>query len=295
MGFNALFESFIRGMFNPGLMAVFLLALIITICRLPVVKGWFGELLIKIIFRFSFSDKDYSILHNVTLPDETGRTTQVDHIIVSPYGIFVVETKHYKGWIFGSEKEATWTQQIYRSKKTFQNPLHQNYKHTSTLRKLLNLPAASIFPVVIFTGEAQFKTDMPPNVGHVRSCVNFIKSHKETVLTASQVQEIIATIEEIRLAQNLRTHFQHVDNVKKIVQEKEKTIAYTNVKKAPAGVPSDKKRTDEVVQKDYEETPSCPKCTAKMVKRVSKKGPHTGKEFWGCSRFPRCRGIILNY
>lgn len=292
MSLGELFVNFFRGLFNPAIMAFLLLGLIITICRLPVVKGWFGELFIKIIFLFSFSDKDYSILHNVTLPDETGRTTQVDHIIVSPYGIFVVETKHYKGWIFGSEKNATWTQQIYRSKKTFQNPLRQNYKHTETLRKLLNLPAESIFSVIVFTGEAEFKTEMPPNVGHVRSCVHFIKSHKESLFTASQVQEIVATIDDARLAQNLNTHFQHVDNVRNIVQEKEQAADYNNKKSAPTGKPSVEEGTDEPVQEDCEEAPSCPKCSSQMVKRVSKKGPHAGKAFWGCSRFPKCWGVI---
>jgi restriction system protein len=37
--------------------------------------------------------------------------------------------------------------------------------------------------------------------------------------------------------------------------------------------------------------PDCPNCGAGMVKRVAKQGSHAGKAFWGCSRFPKCRGI----
>lgn len=42
------------------------------------------------------------------------------------------------------------------------------------------------------------------------------------------------------------------------------------------------------------ETPSCPKCSSSMVKRKARQGKHAGREFWGCSRFPKCKGIIPN-
>lgn len=38
------------------------------------------------------------------------------------------------------------------------------------------------------------------------------------------------------------------------------------------------------------ETPSCPRCNSPMVKRTAKKGRHAGDEFWGCSKYPNCRG-----
>ena len=37
--------------------------------------------------------------------------------------------------------------------------------------------------------------------------------------------------------------------------------------------------------------PSCPQCGNVMVKRVARKGANSGKNFWGCVEFPRCRGI----
>jgi len=43
----------------------------------------------------------------LTLPDGEGSTTQIDHFLLSPYGLFVIETKNYKGWIFGSERQKT--------------------------------------------------------------------------------------------------------------------------------------------------------------------------------------------
>ena len=93
----------------------------------------------------------YHLIKNVTFPTEDG-TTQIDHVIVSIYGIFVIETKNYKGWIFGREKQKEWTQQIYKTKNKFQNPLRQNYKHTKTLEKLLNLSDKEIYSVIVFIG-----------------------------------------------------------------------------------------------------------------------------------------------
>ena len=37
----------------------------------------------------------------------------------------------------------------------------------------------------------------------------------------------------------------------------------------------------------------CPKCSSPMVKRVAKRGPNAGQEFMGCSRYPKCRGIVV--
>ena len=39
-------------------------------------------------------------------------------------------------------------------------------------------------------------------------------------------------------------------------------------------------------------TPSCPKCGAEMKKRVARQGSNAGNEFWGCSGYPACKGIL---
>jgi len=56
-------------------------------------------------------------------------TTQINHVVVSPHGVVVVKTKNAKGWIFGSEPQATRTQKIYRNTYKFKTPLRQNHKH----------------------------------------------------------------------------------------------------------------------------------------------------------------------
>src|SRR4051812_46962727 len=69
-----------------------------------------------------FRGPDYHLLNHITIQLEDG-TTQVDHILVSRFGVFVIETKDYSGWIFANSKAATWTQVIFKTKFKFQNPL----------------------------------------------------------------------------------------------------------------------------------------------------------------------------
>lgn len=84
-------------------------------------KGVFGEFQVNITAKLFLNKEDYHLIKNVTLTTDDG-TTQIDHIIVSKYGIFVIETKNMKGWIFGGEKQRTWTQKIYKHTNKIQNP-----------------------------------------------------------------------------------------------------------------------------------------------------------------------------
>ncbi len=76
--------------------------------HVPKWKGKAGEKLVKRILS-KLDPKSYFVLHNVTVYTEYGDTTQIDHIVIAETGVFVVETKNYEGWIYGSEKEARWT------------------------------------------------------------------------------------------------------------------------------------------------------------------------------------------
>lgn len=80
--------------------AFFLLAAIIAIFRLPGVKGWFGEAQGALAKHLLLDKEIYTTLNNITIPTANG-TTQIDHVVVSRHGIFVIETKNMKGWIFG--------------------------------------------------------------------------------------------------------------------------------------------------------------------------------------------------
>lgn len=131
----------------------------------PFLKGKIGEFAVAAHVKL-YLKGDYILLNDLTLPDIESGTTQIDHILLSPYGIFVIETKNYKGWIFGTERQKQWTQKIYKQSFKFQNPIHQNYKHMKVLEKILAdiLDKEFIHTVIVFMPEAVFKTDMPSNV-----------------------------------------------------------------------------------------------------------------------------------
>lgn len=106
-------------MMSETVALIIFLALIplILILRKPLVafvRGKKGELNVKLRLRMLSSEK-YKIINNLFISNN-GQTTQIDHVVVSEYGIFVIETKNYKGWIYGGAKSDFWTQNIYGNK-----------------------------------------------------------------------------------------------------------------------------------------------------------------------------------
>ncbi|WP_234286492.1 MULTISPECIES: nuclease-related domain-containing protein [Halomonadaceae] len=192
---------------------ILLVALALGILKSRWFKGLFGEAFVKLIAWVRLPADEYRGIHNVTLATLDG-TTQIDHVLVSRYGIFVIETKHMTGWIFGSEKQAQWTQKLYRKTFKFQNPLRQNFKHVKALEALLDVPLEAIHSVVVFSGSAVFKTKMPDNVTIGGGYVRYIKSFREPVLNDFQVQEALERIETGRLAPSRETHRRHVKQLK---------------------------------------------------------------------------------
>ncbi len=65
-----------------------------------------GEALVSRTLGLAFRPRDYHLMNHITIQMDDG-TTQVDHILVSKFGVFVIETKHYKGWIFANPTHET--------------------------------------------------------------------------------------------------------------------------------------------------------------------------------------------
>ena len=85
------------------------IAILAGVLKSPWFKGVVGEFIVNLSAKFLLDKEKYQLIKNVTLPTEDG-STQIDHIIVSEFGVFVVETKNMKGWIFGGPNQKTWTQ-----------------------------------------------------------------------------------------------------------------------------------------------------------------------------------------
>jgi hypothetical protein len=218
MDFNFMFQPFVAVLWY---LVPFLI--IVGVVKTPWFKGKFGEFLVNLLARFFLDKSRYHLIKNVTLPTEDG-TTQVDHILVSEFGVFVVETKNMKGWIFGSATQPFWTQKIFRSNYKFQNPLHQNYKHVKTLQALLGLGDQQVHSVVVFVGGSTFKTPLPDNVTQGLGFVRYIKSKKDCVLSPEQVAEARAKVASGRLKASLATDQAHAHHVRGLVAERYGTL-----------------------------------------------------------------------
>ncbi len=174
-----------------------------------------GEALVCRELQANFSGPDFHLLNHITLKIKDG-TTQIDHILVSRFGVFVIETKDYKGWIFANAKHATWTQVLYRVKFKFQNPIFQNMRHVRAVEELLEfLPSQAIKSAVVFTGSAEFKTDMPSGVYTLSGLINHLKSATEEVMSLNRVQFCVGRLETARLAITGQTDLEHVKSLQR--------------------------------------------------------------------------------
>jgi hypothetical protein len=162
-----------------------------------------------------FPAPDYHLLNHVTLRLQ-GETTQIDHILVSRFGIFVVETKDYSGWIFAGSNDRYWTQVLYRAKFKFQNPLRQNYKHVCATRELLDfLPTDVIQSIVVFTGDAEFKTPIPIGVFTLTEFLSYIESHTTQVISINRLQFCVGRLETCRLSTTKATDIEHAQALRR--------------------------------------------------------------------------------
>ena len=160
------------------------------------------------------------LINNVTLPTENG-TTQIDHILITEGGVFIIETKHYTGWILGNPRDAKWTQVIYRVKNRFQNPLFQNYGHVKTVQALFKLPESAFIGVVVFTGSAELRTDLGPNTILLDQLLGFIDQHRERVLDERQMTYVVGRIEMKRLGRSTETDEYHVNYIRSKISQRD--------------------------------------------------------------------------
>ena len=202
----------------PVLGWMLLLAVVLGVFKLfkPFLKGKLGEFAVAAHVKLYLKDPQYILLNDLTLPDGAGATTQIDHLLLSPYGIFVIETKNYKGWIFGNERQKIWTQKLYKNSYKFQNPIHQNYKHIKVLEQLLvDIVAPDLLhSVVVFMPDAVFKTPMPKQVFRGAGWTDYVKSFDQQMISEMKLKRIQLHLEKQLLEKFWKTNRKHVESLK---------------------------------------------------------------------------------
>ena len=237
----------------------------------PIYKGKEGESRVHNIL-MQLPD-DYVILDDIVLQTNRG-TTQIDHIVVSKYGVFAIETKNYRGEIYGDDNRKEWTQMIitdvtytkkwwktytYVTKNHFYNPVKQSLGHAFRIKELLTaFPHVKIVPIVVFAGDAVLSNvDSRHHVIYEKNLLDVIGGYRTIYLTDDGVQEVIGILEKNNIREFINDR-QHVKNIRTAAREVNATI---NV-----GI--------------------CPKCGGRLVERRGKYG-----SFYGCSNYPNCKFI----
>lgn len=165
---------FIKSLLNqPALL--FLLILAISANKLyPKFRGFMGEFWVKTELR-KLSKKEYIILNDIMLEDKFG-THQIDHVVMSKYGIFVIEMKNYYGTIVGDEYKSNWIQYLGKNKYYFKNPIHQNYGHLKALEGALGIANDFFIPIICFSNQAKLKVKTKSIVIQLDDLNNAIKA-----------------------------------------------------------------------------------------------------------------------
>ena len=249
---------------------LFIIGLVFLVSRLvhhgyehwfsPQAKGRIGENHIATTLNAKLPD-DYLTLNNLYLPLPDGTTTQIDHVIVSRFGVFVVETKTYSGWIFADANSKYWTQILYQERNRFQNPLRQNYRHIYTLSNLLKLHKQYFHNVVAFDDYCEFKVGMPEGVTYFSTLTRYITSFQDILFTDKQVKQIAEAIEAWQATVTDNDKESHVYHL----YQRHEGVQITDA------------------------APRCPYCGGEMVLRKKK---NSTEQFYGCKSYPKCRGIV---
>lgn len=201
---------------------------------MTLLKGWFGEKKTAFNIWLSLDKQTYKRFHNLIIPSSNG-TTQLDHLIVSPYGLFIIETKNKSGWIFGDENQAKWTQVLYKKKYSFQNPLRQAFRQKKVLATFLSVDESLIRTIVYFVGDCKFKTKLPSNV--LKSGVGrYIKRFKDQLLHIDEKERILKKLEQ----HSSRSTLSNKDHIRSLRER-------------------------------HNSTTICPKCGSKLKLRTAKK------------------------
>ena len=213
-------------------------------------SGIKGELEVAALLTHLPSD-EYITLNDITIKDEYG-THQIDHIVISRYGIFVIETKEYHGVIKGDEFDKQWVQFTFTDKNYVINPIRQNYGHIKALSKCLNMSEDMFINIICLT-----------SAFHVE-----VKNNGELTLLATLLDKI-RFYNKVRINDNVFEISNKILSNNFDVSKQDKTI-----------------HTQHVRIKELESKYRCPKCGGMLVKR---KGPYS--EFFGCSNYPKCKYI----
>ena len=240
----------LKTIFRPQVLIMIILCILMDVYYKKVI-GMAGEFWVKRELK-KLSD-EYLVINDIMIKTKDGITHQINHVVISKYGIFVIETKQYNGYIKGNDYDKRWLIKNGKKKIYVNNPLHQNYGHVKSLEEILNLPKEKFISLVCIPSRATLSVKSN-NVTRIYDLLDKIASYKEDII--ENPNELYEIINNLNITDKAERKV-HVKNAREIKNNK-----------------------------DEELKNKCPKCGGELIKRNGKYG-----EFMGCSNFPKCRYI----
>lgn len=251
--FSLLFEI-IRSLSSSMFFWIMLILVSIVELMYPKFRGFMGEFWVRQELK-KLPENEYKVLNDIML-DVNNKTHQIDHIVISKYGLFVIEMKNYYGKIYGDEFRNMWSQYIGKKNYKFNNPIHQNYGHVKALEDLLELSSNKFIPIVCFSNQAKLKITNKSIVVQLDYLIHTIRKY-QTIILYNDIDDIYNQI----ASQNIKNKKERLNHIRNIRLKLE---------------------ADELQAKNM----ICPKCGSKLIERKGKYGP-----FIGCTNYPKCKYI----
>ncbi|UCZ52895.1 NERD domain-containing protein [Bacillus shivajii] len=284
---------------SPVLLAIAIfLGTMIVKWKFATIKGAVGEMYVN--NKLSKLDpKVYRIYHDLYVPNGDGGTAQVDHVVTSPFGIIVIETKHYEGWIFGNERQRYWTQVIYKRKEKLFNPIWQNKGHIRALQDYLEKDDEDdFFSIIAFSQNSTLKFEdnfSSARVTQFPQLLNVMQEWNKPIIDESELEAINKELDNLIIRDSKKKREikkKHVAAIKNNAEKSKhtgKVIDRKRVSKPSSSgndsspQPTSQESSEDSVNPNGTE-PKCPKCNATLSLKKGKYG-----SFYGCSNFPKCR------
>lgn len=178
----------------------------------PKFRGFMGEFWLKLELKKLPKNK-YKLLNDIMIEDEKG-THQIDHIVLSKYGIFVIEMKNYYGLIIGNQYKEKWYQYLGKNKYTFHNPMYQNYGHIKALSNVLKLNEELFIPITCFSNQVKLKVTSNKPVVQVDTINRNILKYNEEIITCD-LNELSLNIENMNILDKNKRK-EHVKNIRNL-------------------------------------------------------------------------------
>lgn len=170
---------------------------------------------------------EQTIFHDLYVKRYYGNYSQIDLVVATKVGIIVFEVKNYKGWIFGSGFNNSWTQVLAygKEKYRFYNPILQNNKHIDDLKRQLNqFYHIPFYSVVVFYGDCVFKEVycIPDGTFLVKSqrvleVINKIKNDNEPAIYSNKKDVVRVLKEAVKNGEKKEVRDRHVKNVNEML------------------------------------------------------------------------------